>query len=94
MAQTLRISSTKLEKMSKEDILHEFSCRVYELGLIAEQLEHQRRVRGNGHHFAQHLSAHAVAELKERWNDDEEKKREAKGTMDFVHKQFPDTKKL
>ena len=94
MAIKKNFSSAELDKMSKDDIIHEFRQLVYNLCLLAEKLEHQDRFRGSGQRFAENMAKLFGDILCHSWNEKEEKKRQAKATMDFIRDKYPETKDL
>ena len=57
--------------MCKDDLEAHLSKLVYEATQLFETLENMGRIRGNGHHARQNLANTAVAELKDRWVEEE-----------------------
>lgn len=52
---------------SLEDAQVELGNLLYRVGLLYEYLEHEGRVRGNGHHMAQELSQFGTELLARQW---------------------------
>ncbi len=60
-------TTSELKKMSLEDAKSILSEKVYENTRLIELLEGVGKIKGNGHHIRQKLSADVEKILEERW---------------------------
>lgn len=62
-------TAEELKNMTKEDAKRLLSISVYQATSLIDKLEGAGKIRGNGHHARQKLSAYAEEEVEGRWID-------------------------
>lgn len=66
-------TDAELDAMTLEDAEAHLSNAVYFATGLVEQLEHRKKVWGNGHHARQKIAQAAVADLRGRWKSETER---------------------